>query len=106
MQTLHSIVLATLLAFGCFGQAFARDFPQAAQRGQLEAYSYPSMKIGTRVYRLAAGSRIFNQQNLIIMPASLELQSAPVMYQLDTSGDLARVWLLTQDEALQHPLPK
>jgi len=40
------------------------------------------------------------------MPASLQVQTAPVMYILDTGGDLSRIWLLTDDEAAQHPLPK
>ena len=64
------------------------------------------MKIGDKIYRLAPGSRIFNQQNLIIMPAALQTQSAPVMYILDMGGDLSRIWLLTRDEAAQHPLPR
>ena len=75
-------------------------------RGDLKAYEYPSMKIGDNIYRLAPGSRIFNQQNLIIMPASLQVQSAPVMYLLDMSGDLSGVWLLTGEEAASLPVPK
>jgi hypothetical protein len=72
----------------------------------MKAYEYPAMKIGDNIYRLAPGSRIFNHQNLIIMPASLQIQTAPVMYTLDMSGDLSRVWLLTDEEAAQHPPSK
>jgi hypothetical protein len=105
-KTVFSIVAFTL-ALACATQAWAeRNFPERAKRGELKAYEYPSMKIGDKVYRLAPGSRIVNQQNLIIMPASLQVQTAPVMYILDTSGDLSRIWLLTEDEAAQHPLPK
>src|SRR5882672_3177027 len=107
MQKTVFAIVALLLALACATQAWAeRNFPEQAKRGDLKAYEYPSMKIGDQVYRLAPGSRIFNQQNLIIMPASLQVQTAPVMYILDTSGDLSRIWLLTEDEAAQHPPPK
>ena len=72
----------------------------------LERSTCKSMKIGDKTYRLSPGSRIFNRHNLIIMPASLQTQTAPVMYTLDIRGDLASVWLLTGDEAARIPLPK
>ncbi len=107
MQKFLIARLASMLALVWATQACAeRNFPEQARRGDLNAYAYPSMKIGDNVFRLAAGSRMFNQQNLIIMPASLQIQTAPVMYMLDTSGDLSRIWLLTDDEAAQHPLSK
>jgi hypothetical protein len=99
------VVAAMALAYVTHACA-ERNFPQQARRGDLKAYHYPSMKIGDNIYRLAAGSRIYNQQNLIIMPASLQVQSAPVMYVLDLSGELSRIWLLTKGEAMQYPLPR
>ena len=107
MQKFLFALLASMLTLVCATQACAeRNFPEQARRGDLKAYDYPSMNIGDNIYRLAAGSRIFNQQNLIIMPAALQIQTAPVMYILDTSGDLSRIWLLNGDEAAQHPLSK
>jgi hypothetical protein len=107
--TVQKILLALIvsaLASLCTMPAWAeRNFPQTATRGDMTAYQYPAMKIGDNVYRLSPGSRIFNEKNLIIMPASLQIQAAPVMYQLDTRGDLAKVWLLTADEALRYPAP-
>ena len=106
MRKVQLACLAALLVLAGATQAFAeRTFPQQAQRGELNAYEYPSMKIGDNVYRLSPGSRIFNQQNLIIMPASLQIQAAPVMYMLDMSGDLSSVWLLTGEEAARLPVP-
>jgi hypothetical protein len=100
-------LLAPVLVLACATQAFAdRNFPERALRGDIKAYEYPAMKIGDRIYRLSPGSRIYNRQNLIIMPASLQVQTAPIMYTLDTRGDLASVWLLTLEEAARRPLPK
>ena len=107
MKTIQHACFAAILVLAGATQAFAeRTFPEQAQRGELKAYEYPSMKIGDNVYRLSPGSRIFNQQNLIIMPASLQVQTAPVMYLLDMSGDLSRIWLLTGEEAARLPVSK
>jgi len=100
-------LLASVLALACATQACAeRVFPQQATRGDMKAYDYPSMKIGDKTYRLSPGSRIFNRNNLIITPASLQTQTAPVMFTLDIRGDLASIWLLNGDEAARIPLPK
>ena len=110
MMTMRKILiflLASMLTLVCATQAGAeRVFPEKAKRGDMKAYAYPSMKIDDNIYRLSPGSRIFNQQNLIIMPASLQVQTAPVMYMLDMSGDLSRVWLLTGEEAARLPVSK
>ena len=99
-------LLASVLALACATQACAeRVFPEQARRGDMKAYDYPSMKIGDKIYRLSPGSRIFNRNNLIIMPASLQTQTAPVMYTLDMRGDLASIWLLSKEEAARLPLP-
>ena len=107
MRKIQLACFAAMLVLAGVTQAFAeRTFPAQATRGDLNAYAYPSMKIGDNIYRLAPGSRIFNQQNLIVMPASLQIQTAPVMYLLDMSGDLSRIWLLTSEEAARLPVSK
>ena len=107
MRKIQFVCFAAILVLAGATQAFAeRTFPEQAQRGELKAYEYPSMKIGDHVYRLSPGSRIFNQQNRIIMPASLQVQTAPVMYLLDMSGDLSKVWLLTGEEAARLSMSK
>ena len=107
MRKIQFACFAAILVLAGATQALAeRTFPDMAKRGELKAYEYPEMKIGDNVYRLAPGSRIFNQQNLIIMPASLQVQTAPVMYMLDMRGELSRLWLLTGEEAARLPVPK
>ena len=96
-------LLAWLLLFAP-AQA-ARDFPQDALRGTLTAHAYPNYRIGSATYRLAPGGRIFNEQNLIVMPASLPARKAEIMYRLDYQGYLSEVWLLTREEAVLNPRP-
>ncbi len=81
----------------------ARDFPQQAKRGTITAHQYPQYRIGSSTYRLAAGGRIYNEQNMIIMPASLQKPKAEVMYRLDFRGELSAIWLLTPEEAVRIP---
>ncbi len=99
--------LVAMIAATSMSPAFsARNFPEKAVRGEIKAHKYPYMKIGAKTLRLAPGGRIFNQQNLIIMPASLQSQTAQIMYTRDMNGDLSRVWLLTAEEAAKYPIPK
>jgi hypothetical protein len=102
LRFLVAMIAATLMS-----PAFpARNFPEEAIRGELKSHDFPYVKIGDKTLRLAPGGRIFNQQNLIIMPASLQSQTAQIMYTTDMNGDLSRVWLLTAEEAAQYPIKK
>jgi hypothetical protein len=84
----------------------ARTFPANAQRGEIKAHQYPYYTIGNTTYRMGAGGRIYNEQNMIVMPASVQQKTAHVMYTIDLGGNLHRVWLLTPAEAAIHKLPK
>jgi hypothetical protein len=80
-----------------------REFPQDARRGTIESHEYPYYRIDKETYRMSAGGRIFNEQNLIIVPVSLPRGKAEIMYRLDTRGELFAIWLLTSDEAAMNP---
>lgn len=99
-----AIVMSSLIAEPC--AALDRFFPPNASRGELKAHQYPLYKIGSRSYRISAGGRIFNQENRIIMPVSLQQQSAQIMYAVDINGQLSAIWLLTPEEAAKYKLSK
>ena len=98
------MVLSSLIAAP--SAALDRFFPPHAYRGELKAHQYPNYKIGSRSYRMSAAGRIFNQQNLIIMPVSLQQQTAEIMYAVDINGQLSAIWLLTPEEAKKYKLSK
>jgi hypothetical protein len=106
--TMHKFLvhcLIALFALCCAASAMAeRTFPQNAKRGEMKAFQYPYMKIGDKTLHLSAGSRIYNEQNFIIMPASLQKQAAQIMFATDIGGELSEVWLLTAEEARKYPL--
>jgi len=99
-----AIVLLSLIAAP--SAALDRLFPPNASRGELKAHQYPLYKIGKRTYRMSPGGRIFSQQNLIMMPASLQGQTGQIMYAVDINGQLSAIWLLTPEEAKKYKLSK
>ena len=72
--------------------------PGDARYGELKAFQHPQARIGDKVLRLAPGAKLYNTQNLIIMPVGMP-QQASVLYRQDTSGDIIELWLLTPAEA-------
>ncbi len=74
------------------------QLPADARFGELKGLAYPVARIGKDSLRLAPGARIYNTQNLIVMPASVT-GTGPVLYTLDIQGDVAQLWLLTPEEA-------
>jgi hypothetical protein len=91
------LAFAVLLALQLRAIA-GRMLPQDAASGELTASKYPYVTIGSKQFHLAPGSRIFDRNNRIIVPNSLP-PGATVLYQVDSNGDLAKMWLLTPEEA-------
>jgi hypothetical protein len=102
--------LATLLTF--LGFALLMPLPGWPERqllrnahvGEMTRFAYPLVTISTHVFHMSPGARIYNQQNLIIMPSAMPPR-AKVLFTLDTAGDLSGVWLLTAQEAARYKMP-
>lgn len=95
--------LATALALLTALPAFAdRPFPANVKRGTMTPGYAPDIVIDGKARRLAPSARIFNQDNLIEMPASLRGSNFVVNYQEDGEGLIVNVWILTKEEASQR----
>lgn len=78
--------------------AFARPFPEGAKKGKMAPpVGMMEIVIDDKPYVRAPGMQIRNQQNMIVMPGTI-LEKVPVRYQLDPSGSVFRVWVLTRTE--------
>jgi hypothetical protein len=100
------ILLGTALSAWLALQPWAvagRILPQNAVLGELTASRYPYVTIGKKRFHLAPGSLIFDQNNRTILPNYLP-RKATVLYNVDSNGDLHKMWLLTPDElaTLKH----
>lgn len=98
VHLLLGCALGMLTPAGAWAQARMVSIPPSAVYGELQSFDFPSATIDNRTLHLAPGARIFNQQNLIILPASAP-QQASVMYRLDINGDVREIWLLSAEEA-------
>lgn len=79
--------------------AMTRPFPENVQRGKMTPADYPMIVIEGKTRHLAPGARIWNQDNLIEMPAALRGSNLIVNYTENDQGDIDRVWILTAEEA-------
>ncbi|GAB3547738.1 hypothetical protein GCM10027343_27290 [Noviherbaspirillum agri] len=85
--------------------AFERPFPPSAKRGKMSPAAHPEVVIEGKVRHLSPGARIWNQRNLIEMPAAIRGTNLVVNYTEDAQGKIDRVWILTAEEA-SKPLKK
>ena len=97
LKTLVRLTFLALLGWQTGAHA-GRILPPDAVADELKDSKYPYVLIGGRQFHLAPGSKIFDQNNRIILPNYLP-RSATVLYQLDGNGDLIKMWLLTPAEA-------
>lgn len=95
--------LAAALALLTTLPAFAdRPFPANVKRGTMTPAYAPDIVIDGKTRRMAPSARIFNQDNLIEMPASLRGSHFVVNYQENQEGLIVNVWILTAEEASQR----
>lgn len=90
--------MAILLLGMCAPALALRTFPPEAQRGEIVAHDYPAVKIDGKAYRLAPGAKIYDWQNMIMVPTALPARSLQVLYTVDFNGHLSAIWLLTDEE--------
>ena len=87
------------------GAQVQRAFPQNALRGEIVFGNPPEITLNGSAARLAPGSRIRNQNNLLEMSGALVGNKFPVHYTMDLSGLVKDVWLLRPEELANRPWP-
>lgn len=99
-----TLVAAVVAALPAVAQ-IQRNFPANALRGEFVVVQPPEVRLNGKPARLAPGSRIRSQNNMLEMSGALVGQRWIVHYTRDTNGDLFDVWLLTDAEAARKPWP-
>ena len=92
MMQLLLVIVLVVLAHPAFGQ-LQRNFPPDSKLGKLTAV----FTINGQKMTMSAGGQIRGVDNLIILPTAANYIGL-IRYQLDTMGNLHRVWILTPDE--------
>ena len=82
-----------------------RFFPAHTLRGELVVTQHPDVLMNGKAARLAPGSRIKGDNNLLVQPASLTGQKLVVHYTVESSGLIMDVWVLNAAELANKPWP-
>ncbi len=84
----------------------SRNFPAMTLRGQISFLSPPAIELNGQATQLSPGSRIRNQDNMVVLSASLTGQRAKVHYTVDeVTRQVRDIWILRPDEAAKTPWP-
>ena len=105
LAAIASALASAVMSTSAFAQ-LQRNFPATALRGEIVVQQPPQVLLNGRDARLAPGSRIRDENNLLVMSGALAQRRALVHYTLDASGLLFEVWLLTPQEAGRQPWPR
>jgi hypothetical protein len=97
-RVIAGTALSFVLLLGGVAALAARVLPSDAKFAEDAEFSYPYVTANKQTLRLAVGVRIYNEHNLIVMPATVP-PKANVLLKIDINGDVSRVWILTDDEA-------
>lgn len=101
MWTRRFLMMVLLITTALTAVAFERPFPQSVKRGKMTPANYPAIIIDGKTRALTAGARIFNEDNMIQMPASLRGSNIVVNYVETDLGEIDRIWILSSEEASQ-----
>ena len=74
-----------------------RTLPASGKRAELTAYSNPFVVLGGEARRLAPGAVIYDTNNRSITPGFLPMP-ADVVFTVDQTGSVMRIYLLTPQE--------
>jgi hypothetical protein len=111
MNTMYRCALSAFVAFAALGisaqaSAQGRTFPQNTLRGSMVFGDYPSVTLNGHAAELSPGSRVRNQDNMIVQAATLTGPKWLVHYTMDMGGAQVRdVWILRPEEAAIKPWP-
>jgi hypothetical protein len=109
MKTMFRCAIAAIAALAFTLPAAAqgvRAFPQNALRGAMVFGDYPNIQLNGRATTLTPGSRVRNQNGMIVLAATLTGSKLLVHYTLEIGEAQVRdVWILRPEEAAVRPWP-
>ena len=92
------LAVALAVCASVAAHAQLRTIPPDAKRGVMRHLQDTIVQIDLNRARLAPGVQIRDTHNRLVVASSLR-SGAVVRYQVDTLGQVSRVWILTAEEA-------
>ena len=103
-MTRHFLIALSLACAAIAAQAQMRAIPADANRATMTLVAGMTVVVNGQRVLLATGAQIRDNRNLIVVPTALPPNSL-VKYQVDSQGQIWRIWILSPEEAAQ-PDPK
>jgi hypothetical protein len=109
-KKLRFLVLTWLLAsfsliFSAQAMQVERNFPEGIKRGKLSTTALAELVIDGKFRHSAVGIRIYNEDNLTMTPASVDVSNVIIFYLENEFGEIQKIWILTAEEA-SKPIPR
>ncbi len=83
-------------------QLIQRQFPPTSELATFTPGIFPAITLNGRDARLSPGALIRNEENRIVLPASIPAGQYWAVYTLDPFGEVNLVWLLRADEVARE----
>ncbi len=101
-----ALAAALVVSIAAPAAAQTRAFPMNTLRGTIAFAADGQIALNGRATTLSPGSRLRDEQNMIVLPAAMVGTRRLVHYTLDIGGGQVRdVWILRPEEAAIRPWP-
>lgn len=98
-QALAALLMSVLIGIAAApAQAQIRPIPASAKLATLKLGVFPDAELNGKAVRLGPGTRIYNQDNIIVIPSTLLGVTTVVAYVTGTLGEVVSVWILKDAE--------
>ena len=96
LRALPAVPLSALLASRpARGQGVQRPIPATAPAGILKIGVFPAAELNGKAITLGPGLRLYNLNNIIVTPASVQGVALKVAWLAGANGEIIQAWMLT-----------
>jgi hypothetical protein len=102
LQVLAALLVSVLVGIAAApAQAQGRPIPDTARLATLKLGVFPDAELNGKAIKLGPGARIFNRDNMLVIPAPLQGVTHAVAYVTGSLGEVISVWILNDAEVKQ-----
>jgi hypothetical protein len=100
------LLMLAMAAFSASAMADERAFPAEAKRAELTVTQLGDMLIDGKLRATTPATRVFNEDGFILTSSNMDSVKAPILYTETEIGEIARIWLLSAEEAIKYKVKK
>ena len=102
LQAFAALLISILVGIAAApAQAQVRPIPADAKLAKLKLGVFPDAELNGKSIKLGPGTRIYNRDNIIVIPSTVKDLTMTVAYVTGSLGEVVAVWILTNDEIRQ-----